>query len=124
MLQEGNRFMSNFYKHHIFFCNNIRTNGKQCCSQNGAKELYRYAKDRCRENLMLGEGRFGVSESRCLGRCEHGPVAVVYPDDVWYQYIDEEDIDEIIESHLMGDKKVERSNNQIIRSRFQEGSLQ
>ena len=56
--------MSNFYKHHIFFCNNIRTNGKQCCSQNGAKELYRYAKDRCRENLMLGEGRFGVSESR------------------------------------------------------------
>ena len=100
--------MSNFYKHHIFFCNNIRINGKQCCSQNGAKELYRYAKDRCRENLMLGEGRFGVSESRCLGRCEHGPVAVVYPDDVWYQYIDEEDVDEIIGSHLMGGKKVER----------------
>ena len=108
MLQEGYRFMSSFYKHHIFFCNNIRTNGKQCCSQNGAKELYRYAKDRCRENLMLGEGRFGVSESRCLGRCEHGPVAVVYPDDVWYQYIDEEDVDEIIESHLMGGKEVER----------------
>jgi (2Fe-2S) ferredoxin len=100
--------MSNFYKHHIFFCNNIRTNGKQCCSQNGAKELYHYAKDRCRENLMLGEGHFGVSESRCLGRCEHGPVAVVYPDDVWYQYIDEEDVDEIIESHLMGGKEVER----------------
>jgi len=100
--------MSNFYKHHNFFSNNNRTNGKQCCSQNGAKELYRYAKDRCRENLMLGEGRFGVSESRCLGRSEHGPVAVVYPDDVWYQYIDEEDVDEIIESHLMGDKKVER----------------
>jgi (2Fe-2S) ferredoxin len=33
---------------------------------------------------------------------------VVYPDDVWYQYVDEEDVDEIIESHLMGDKKVER----------------
>ncbi len=100
--------MSHFYKHHIFFCNNIRTNGKQCCSQNGAKKLYRYAKDRCRENLMLGEGRFGVSESRCLGRCEHGPVAVVYPDDVWYQYVDEDHVDEIIESHLIGGKKVER----------------
>ena len=62
----------------------------------------------CRKNLMLGEGRFGVSESRCLGRCEHGPVAVVYPDNVWYQYIDEEDIDEIIESHLIGGKEVER----------------
>ena len=100
--------MSNFYQHHIFFCNNIRKGGKQCCSQNGAKELYRYAKDKCRKTSMLGEGLFGVSESRCLGRCEHGPVAVVYPDNVWYTYIDEEDIDEILESHLKGGQVVER----------------
>ena len=100
--------MSNFYKHHIFFCNNVRQNGKKCCSQNGAKELYRYAKDRCRESSMLGKGGISVSESRCLGRCEHGPVVVVYPDDVWYQYIDEDDVDEIIESHLIGGKEVER----------------
>ena len=86
----------------------MRQNGKQCCSQNGAKEIYRYAKDRCRESAMLGKGGFGVSESRCLGRCEHGPVVVVYPDDVWYQYIDEDDVDEIIESHLIGGKEVER----------------
>jgi len=100
--------MNNFYKHHIFFCNNVRTNGKQCCSQSGAKEMYRYTKDKCRANASLGEGRFGVSESRCLGRCENGPVAVVYPDNVWYQYIDEEDIDEILESHLEGGKIVDR----------------
>ena len=80
--------MSNFYKRHIFFCNNVRTDGKQCCSENGAKEMYRYAKDKCRANGSLGAGRLGVSESRCLGRCENGPVAVVYPDNVWYQYID------------------------------------
>ena len=100
--------MSNYYTHHIFFCNNIRTNGKQCCSQNGAKELYRYAKDKCRETSMLGEGRFGVSESRCLGRCEHGPVAVVYPDKVWYCYSDVADIDELLDSHLQGGQLVER----------------
>ncbi len=100
--------MSNFYEHHIFFCNNVRQNGKKCCSQNGAKELYRYAKDRCRESSILGKGGIGVSESRCLGRCEHGPVVAVYPDDVWYQYIDEDDVDEIIESHLIGGKEVER----------------
>ncbi|MBT5547925.1 MAG: ferredoxin, partial [Gammaproteobacteria bacterium] len=47
-------------------------------------------------------------ESRCLGRCEDGPVAVVYPDNIWYQYIDEEDIDEILTSHLEGGKVVER----------------
>ena len=86
----------------------MRQNGKQCCSQNGAKELYRYAKDRCRDSSMLGKGGIGVSESRCLGRCEHGPVVVIYPEDVWYQYIDEEDVDEIIESHLIGGKEVER----------------
>jgi (2Fe-2S) ferredoxin len=86
----------------------VRQNGKKCCSQNGAKELYYYAKDRCRESSILGKGGIGVSESRCLGRCEHGPVVAVYPDDVWYQYIDEDDVDEIIESHLIGGKEVER----------------
>ena len=64
--------------------------------------------DKCRANGSLGVGRLGVSESRCLGRCENGPVAVVYPDNVWYQYIDEEDIDEIFESHMEGDKIVNR----------------
>jgi len=56
----------------------------------------------------VGEGKIGVSESRCLGRCEHGPVAVVYPDNIWYQYIDKEDIDEIIAEHLVGGKVVKR----------------
>ena len=74
----------------------------------GAKEMYRYAKDKCRANQSLGKGGLGVSESRCLGRCENGPVLVVYPDNVWYQYIDEEDIDEILESHLEGGKIVDR----------------
>ena len=70
--------------------------------------MYRYAKDKFRANGSLGGGRMGVSESRCLGRCENGPVAVVYPDNVWYQYIDEEDIDEIFESHMEGDEIVNR----------------
>jgi (2Fe-2S) ferredoxin len=70
--------------------------------------MYRYAKDKCRDQNILGQGRIGVSESRCLGRCEDGPVAVVYPDNVWYQYIDEEDIDEIITEHLLGDNIVDR----------------
>ena len=70
--------------------------------------MYRHAKDKCRDEGMLGEGKIGVSESRCLGRCEHGPVAVVYPDNVWYQYIDEDDVDEIIAEHLIGGNAVKR----------------
>ena len=59
--------MSNFYKRHIFFCNNIRNDGKQCCSENGAKQMYRYAKDKCRANGALGVGRLlrlGVARRR------------------------------------------------------------
>jgi (2Fe-2S) ferredoxin len=41
----------------------------------------------CRHENKLGAGKIGISESRCLGRCEHGPVAVAYPDNIWYQYI-------------------------------------
>ena len=57
---------------------------------------------------LLGEENFGVSESRCLGRCAYGPVMVVYPDNVWYQYIDQDDVDEIIDSHLLNGETVER----------------
>ena len=70
--------------------------------------MYRHAKDKCRDQGTLGQGKIGISESRCLGRCENGPVAVVYPDNVWYQYIDEDDIDEIITEHLVGGNVVGR----------------
>lgn len=96
----------NYYTRHIFFCSNVRSDGKDCCSQFGGKEMYRYAKNQCRNIGKLGKGKIGVSESRCLGRCENGPVAVVYPDNVWYQYTNKDDIDEIISQHLLADTPV------------------
>lgn len=97
-----------FYTRHIFFCNNQRQDGKACCSQLDAERMYRYAKDKCRADGTMGAGKIGISESRCLGRCEHGPVAVVYPNNIWYQYIDEDDVDDIINEHLIGGKAVKR----------------
>ena len=44
----------------------------------------------------------------CLGRCDDGPVLVVYPDNVWYTYVDKEDIDDIIDNHLLHGRIVER----------------
>ncbi|MBA5249348.1 MAG: (2Fe-2S) ferredoxin domain-containing protein [Gammaproteobacteria bacterium] len=96
------------YTRHIFFCNNQRKDGKPCCAQFSAKDSYRYVKDKCRDEGKLGKGKIGVSESRCLGRCESGPVAVVYPDNIWYQYIDEEDLDDIITQHLINGTPVKR----------------
>lgn len=94
----------NYYQHHLFFCTNQRQDGQGCCGQFNAKAMYRYAKDKCRDLELLGQGKIAISESRCLGRCESGPVIVAYPDDIWYQYIDETDIDEIINKYLINHK--------------------
>jgi len=50
----------------------------------------------------------GQNQAGCLDRCEEGPVCVVYPDGIWYTYIDETDVDEIINSHLVNGEPVER----------------
>ena len=57
---------------------------------------------------MLGAGKLRVNKSGCLDRCELGPVAVVYPEGVWYRVFDRGDIDDIVESHLVGGVPVER----------------
>ena len=44
----------------------------------------------------------------CLDRCEEGPCVVIYPEGIWYTYFDRADVDEIIESHLINGKIVER----------------
>ena len=53
-------------------------------------------------------GKVRVNKAGCLDRCAAGPVAVVYPEAVWYSYVDEHDIDEIVESHLKNGQVVER----------------
>ena len=49
-----------------------------------------------------------VNNAGCLDRCEEGPVMVVYPEEVWYHYQNEADVDEIISEHLQGGRVVER----------------
>jgi (2Fe-2S) ferredoxin len=67
-----------------------------------------YAKSRVKELGLAGQGQVRVNQAGCLDRCEEGPVCVVYPEGVWYTYVDEEDVDEIIESHLVNGKPVKR----------------
>ncbi|NND43728.1 MAG: (2Fe-2S) ferredoxin domain-containing protein [Xanthomonadales bacterium] len=99
-----------FYKRHIFFCTNDRGPGAErpSCNRCGSKVMREYAKQRVKQLELSGEGKVRVNASGCLDRCEEGPVAVVYPEGVWYTYVDEEDIDEIIESHLVNGKPVDR----------------
>jgi len=99
--------MSHF-KHHVFFCTNQRTAGESCCNNHGASDMRAYAKDQVKALGARIPGKVRINSAGCLDRCEKGPVMVVYPEAVWYTYVDREDIDEIIESHLIGGKVVAR----------------
>ncbi len=97
-----------FCKYHVFFCCNQREAGEPCCARLGAQKMRDYAKQRIKTLGLNGEGGVRINSAGCLGRCEKGPVVVVYPEGVWYTWIDEEDIDEIIEQHLQQGNVVER----------------
>ena len=100
--------MTDYYKHHVFFCLNQRENGEACCMNKGAEAAFDHMKARVKKLGLNGEGKVRINRSGCLDRCELGPVMVVYPQAVWYTFVDNDDIDEIIESHLLNDKVVER----------------
>lgn len=97
-----------FYKHHVFFCTNQREAGKECCNNHAAEEVRAYAKDRVKALGLSGEGKVRINNAGCLDRCSQGPLLVVYPEETWYSYIDKDDIDEIIEEHLVNGRIVER----------------
>ncbi len=97
-----------YYRYHLFFCTNQRDDGSACCAQHGAVDMRGYLKGRVKELGLAGPGRVRVNTAGCLDRCDKGPVLVVYPEAVWYTYVDREDIDEILEKHLIGGEIVER----------------
>ena len=97
-----------FYDKHIFFCTKQRPNGEACCANHDAAHMCSYMKEKLKELGHHGPGQFRVNLAGCMGRCEEGPVMVVYPEGVWYTYHTEEDINEIIQSHLLYGNKVER----------------
>ncbi len=97
-----------YYQHHVFFCVNQREEGRPCCYDKGAQAAQEHAKNRIKQLGLSGQGKVRINKSGCLDRCEEGPVIVVYPEGTWYTYVDTHDIDEIIDSHIIGGKVVER----------------
>jgi (2Fe-2S) ferredoxin len=97
-----------YFKRHIFFCLNERSNNEACCAQQGAQQAFEHCKSRIKDLGLSGPGQVRVNKAGCLDRCSGGPVAVVYPEGVWYSYVDKADIDEIVESHLKHGQVVER----------------
>jgi (2Fe-2S) ferredoxin len=101
------------YQHHIFFCTNERSadDPKGSCLRRGSGALHAHAKEVCHQQGLKGVVR--VNKAGCLDVCERGPAVVVYgekdpPGGVWYTVNSREDVDEIVDSHLVSGNVVER----------------
>lgn len=97
-----------YYQRHVFFCTNQRDNGQACCQDHAAAAAFDHCKARVKSLGLAGPGQVRVNKAGCLDRCAGGPIAVVYPEAVWYTYVDLADIDEIVDRHLAKGEVVTR----------------
>ena len=97
-----------YYKHHLFFCTNTRDDDEPCCQDYDSLEARNYMKRRAKDLDLYGKGKSRINTAGCMNRCSEGPVIAVYPDAVWYTWVDHDDLDEILESHLQQGKPVKR----------------
>lgn len=99
--------MAKFEKH-IFICTNHRPDGhpRGCCDPSNTGDLLQQFKAAVSKRGL--KGRVRANKAGCMDQCEHGANVVVYPEAVWYGHVTSADVDEIIDSHIVGGKPVER----------------
>ena len=95
-------------QHHIFICTNTRPAGhpRGCCNPDGGGALRERFASAVRRRQLRATVR--ANSAGCLDACEHGPTVVIYPECVWYGNVQLADVEEIIESHIIGGRVVER----------------
>lgn len=98
------------HKYHAFVCVQSRPEGhpRGCCtSRGGGQAMFEQLMQRFQQGMLWEKG-VSVAQASCLGFCGNGPLMVVYPEGVWYQPTESKDFDEIVQSHFIEGKVVER----------------
>lgn len=96
------------YEKHIFICENKRPEGdpRGCCADKGGEKIRNLFKEKLKKlNLNL---KMRANASGCLDACEHGAVVLIYPEQTWYGNVTINDVDEIIEKHILNNEIIER----------------
>lgn len=94
-------------KYHVFICTSCRVNGQQkglCYSKDSVDIVQKFME--AIEDFDLS-GEVMVTNTGCFGICDKGPVAVVYPEGVWYGSLTEDSVPKIVEQHLLQGMPVE-----------------
>ncbi|MCH8917986.1 MAG: (2Fe-2S) ferredoxin domain-containing protein [Alphaproteobacteria bacterium] len=106
-MNQGERGPKLLYDPHIFVCLDDKgaEPGRGCCADRGVMELFTHMRGYAKQNGVTG---IRINRSNCLDRCELGPIMVVYPEGTWYAVRTKEDAEEIVRSHIIEGRRVDR----------------
>jgi (2Fe-2S) ferredoxin len=90
------------YERHVFVC----TTGKDCPTRGDVESMLKYLRGEAAKAGLKDDVR--INNAGCLNQCGHGPVLVVYPENVWYAGVKDSDLPELFESHVRNGKPVQR----------------
>ena len=96
------------FKKHIFVCINERPSDdpRGCCSAKNSKQIQEHFSSEVKKRGLKGSVR--ANKAGCLDHCAYGPSVVIYPEGVWYTVRTLEDVDEIMDRHIVKGEVVER----------------
>ena len=91
----------------ILVCNNQRPPGhpRGCCLDKGSRDITMELRNEMDERDLFG--KVSLASTGCIGPCSVGPIVAVMPDDVWYKEVTKENVQEILDQHIVGGNPVE-----------------